>query len=88
MAHDRVENDVLLLTQEFLSQMLGVQRTGVNVAAAALQEAGFISYSRGHITVRNRAGLESAVCECYDRMDEAWKTVMGYSTKKPDRQAM
>jgi CRP-like cAMP-binding protein len=82
MAHDRVNEDVILLTQEFLSQMLGVQRTGVNVAASALQEAGFISYARGHITVRNRGGLESAACECYDSIDEAWKTVMRYSTKK------
>ncbi|HEY1680412.1 MAG TPA: Crp/Fnr family transcriptional regulator [Candidatus Tumulicola sp.] len=82
MAHDRVSDDVILLTQEFLSQMLGVQRTGVNVAAGALQEAGFISYARGHITIRNRRGLESAACECYERIDQAWQTVMGYSTKK------
>jgi CRP-like cAMP-binding protein len=82
MAHDRVNDDVILLTQEFLSQMLGVQRTGVNVAASTLQEAGFISYARGHITVRKRGGLESAACECYESLDDAWQTVMEYSTKK------
>src|SRR5207253_5766804 len=54
MAHDRVESDLLLLTQDFLSQMLGVRRGGVTLAASALQEAGFISYSRGHINIRNR----------------------------------
>ncbi|HEY3674703.1 MAG TPA: Crp/Fnr family transcriptional regulator [Candidatus Tumulicola sp.] len=83
MGHDRVVGDVLPLTQEFLSQMLGVQRTAVNIAAGVLQEAGFISYTRGHITIRNRSGLESAACECYDGMDETWQNVMGYSTKKP-----
>ncbi len=82
MAHDRVPGDVLLLTQEFLSQMLGVRRGGVTLAASALQEAGFISYSRGHIKIRNRSGLESASCECYDSMERDWKALMGYSASK------
>jgi CRP-like cAMP-binding protein len=77
-AHDRVEDDLLLLTQEFLSQMLGVRRGGVTIAASALQEAGFISYTRGHITVRNRSGLESAACECYETVQRNWQEVMGY----------
>jgi CRP-like cAMP-binding protein len=81
MAHDRVNDGVLRLTQEFLGQMLGVRRSGVNLAASALQEAGFITYSRGHITIRNRAGLESAACECYDSMQKSWETVMGYSVR-------
>jgi hypothetical protein len=85
MAHDRVNGDVLPLTQEFLSQMLGVRRTGVNIAASALQEAGFISYTRGHITIRNRTGLESAACECYDTMETGWRAMMGYSTRKVKR---
>ncbi len=82
MAHDRVEGDVLLLTQEFLSQMLGLRRGSVTIAASALQEAGFISYSRGHITIRNRSGLESASCECYDAVEKELKGVMGYSITK------
>jgi CRP-like cAMP-binding protein len=82
MAHDRVPNDLILLTQEFLSQMLGVRRTGVTLAASTLQEAGFISYSRGHITVRSRAGLESATCECYESIEGDWKRLMGYGVRK------
>lgn len=79
MAHDRVNENPIPLTQEFLSQMLGVRRASVVVAASSLQGAGFISYSRGHITIRDRAGLESASCECYGAMDREWKKLMGYS---------
>lgn len=87
MAHDRVGADLLLLTQEFLGQMLGVRRASVAVAAATLQDAGFISYSRGHITVRNRLGLESASCECYETMEREWEALMGYAIQKrfPDK---
>ncbi len=87
MAHDRVQGDLLLLTQEFLSQMLGVRRGGVTLAASSLQEAGFISYARGHINVRKRTGLESATCECYETIDDDWKAIMGYSTRKTAAQA-
>ena len=81
MAHDRVGGNVLLLTQEFLGQMLGVRRASVALAEAELQTAGFISYSRGHIEIHNRAGLESAACECYEAMDDEWKVMMGYSLR-------
>lgn len=81
MAQDRVGGDTLLLTQEFLSQMLGVRRASVALAAAELQAAGFISYSRGHITVQSRAGLESAACECYEAMEYEWKATLGYSIR-------
>lgn len=63
--HDRSEADLLLLTQEFLAGMLGVQRGAVNTAARGLQEHGLIDYARGKITILNRAGLEAAACECY-----------------------
>jgi len=85
MAHDRVGADVLPLTQEFLSQMLGVRRGAVTLAASSLQEAGFISYSRGHINIRNRAGLETAACECYETMERDWLATMGYSTRRAAR---
>jgi CRP-like cAMP-binding protein len=52
-------------TQEFLSQMLGVNRSSANQAARSLQRAGLIRYRRGRITILNRAGLETAACECY-----------------------
>jgi CRP-like cAMP-binding protein len=66
MTHDRVGQDEFHLTQEFLAIMLGVNRPSVSIAAATLQRAGFIAYSRGNITVKDRAGLESAACECYE----------------------
>jgi CRP-like cAMP-binding protein len=65
MAHDRVEGNELVLTQEFLSVTLGVRRSGVAEAAAVLQESGAIRYGRGHITVLDRALLENSACNCY-----------------------
>jgi len=65
MTHDRMQSDQFLLTQEFLAMMLGVQRTGVTAAAAALQREGLIHYNRGNITILNRSGLERRACECY-----------------------
>jgi len=65
MTHDRMGSNEFLLTQEFLAMMLGVQRTGVTVAAGALQRAGLINYKRGNVTIRDRRGLERRTCECY-----------------------
>lgn len=65
MTHDRVGSDEFRLTQEFLSNMLGVRREAVSKAAGALQKRGFLNYSRGHITILNRAGLEATACQCY-----------------------
>jgi CRP-like cAMP-binding protein len=66
MTHDRVTADEFPLTQEFLSQMLGVRRAGVSVAAGMLQKAGLIAYQRGKIRIIDRVGLEEASCECYE----------------------
>jgi Mn-dependent DtxR family transcriptional regulator len=68
MIHDRLRSDRMDLTQEFLSTMLRVERSGVTIAAITLQEEGLIKYSRGKITVLDRAGLERASCECYRRV--------------------
>lgn len=65
LTHDRVGSNEFPLTQEFLSQMLGVRRASVTLAAGALQNAGFIRYSRGRIAIIDRDGLENASCECY-----------------------
>lgn len=72
MTRDRVEEDQFHLTQEFLSQMLGARRASVTEAAAGLQEAGAISYTRGEITIRDRAMLEQMSCECYDVVRQAF----------------
>jgi CRP-like cAMP-binding protein len=58
-------SDQIPLTQELLSQMLGVARTGVTMAAGALQQSGLIRYRRGHITILDREALADASCECY-----------------------
>jgi Mn-dependent DtxR family transcriptional regulator len=63
--HDSVHGEFFELTQEFLAEMLGVRRPSVSIAASILQRAGFIRYSRGRVHVVDRAGLESATCECY-----------------------
>ncbi|HEX9811516.1 MAG TPA: Crp/Fnr family transcriptional regulator [Burkholderiales bacterium] len=62
---DRLPTNELIMTQGLIANMLGVRREGVNNAAGRLQEAGLIHYSRGHIMVTDRPGLESRVCECY-----------------------
>ena len=62
---DRLHTNELVMTQELLSNMLGVRREGVTEAAGKLQRAGLIQYSRGHITVLDRPALEERVCECY-----------------------
>jgi CRP-like cAMP-binding protein len=61
---DRVDSDVLPLTQEFLSQMLGVRRTTVTLVARQLEQAGVIKNRRGRIVVMDRKGLEDVACEC------------------------
>ncbi len=63
--HDRVQSNRMPLTHEFLGQMLGTPRTTVTLAAGMLHQAGLIDYSRGHVTIKNRAELENAACECY-----------------------
>ena len=62
---DRLDSDALTMTQELIANMLGVRREGVTEAAGKLQRAGLIRYSRGHIEVLDRPGLEQTVCECY-----------------------
>ena len=64
-AHDRMERDTFSLTQEFAAMMMGASRPMVSVVAGTLQKAGLIEYHRGHLTILDRHGLESASCECY-----------------------
>jgi CRP-like cAMP-binding protein len=62
---DRLTGDELVMTQELIANMLGVRREGVTEGALNLQRAGLIRYTRGRITVLDRAGLERRTCECY-----------------------
>jgi CRP-like cAMP-binding protein len=62
---DRLSTNELAMTQELIANMLGVRRGGVTDAAGKLQAQGLIRYSRGHITLLDRPGLEAEVCECY-----------------------
>ena len=62
---DRMTGNKLVMTQELIASLLGVRREGVTEAAGHLQREGLIRYRRGHIEVLDRAGLETAVCECY-----------------------
>lgn len=64
LCHDRVGTDTFPLTQEFMADMVGVQRTTITKGAARLQRDGAIAYSYGIVTVTNREALEAAACEC------------------------
>ena len=76
-SQDRIGDDVIPLTQEFLATMLGVQRTSVTTAARAVQDLGLIDYSRGRIRILDRAGLEKASCECYADTREVFERLLG-----------
>jgi len=73
---DRMESDSLNLTQEFLAQMLGVQRSTVTVAAGDLQRAGMIGYSRGRIQILDREKLSRVACECYRIVTSSYRRVL------------
>ena len=77
MTQDRVRENSFQLTQEFLAQMLGVRRPSVSIAAGMLAKAGLISYTRGRITILDRAGLEAAACECYRIITGEFERLVG-----------
>jgi CRP-like cAMP-binding protein len=72
MCQDRVQNNRIKITHEFLAMMLGTRRTSVTVAAGMLHKAGLIAYSRGNVTIQNRKGLEQAACECHRIIHEEY----------------
>jgi CRP-like cAMP-binding protein len=77
MTHDLAQTDELEMTHEFISNMLGVRREGVTVAAQRLQEKGMISYVRGHIQILDRPQLLSHVCECYQVVKSEHARLLG-----------
>jgi CRP-like cAMP-binding protein len=74
---DRADGDAFFLTQEYLAFMLGVSRQSVGHAVLDLQDAGLISYSRGHMRIVDRAGLEAASCECYEIVRAEYARLLG-----------
>ena len=84
---DRLAGRDLTMTQELIANMLGVRREGVTQAAGNLQRAGLIRYSRGHITVLDRPGLEKAVCECYAVVKQEYDRLLSYKDVSPPARA-
>ena len=76
MTGDRMAADEFQLTQDFLSNMLGVRREGVNKAAGILQQQNLISYSRGDLTILDRKGVEAVACQCYRIIKDEYDTIL------------
>ena len=74
--HDRIDSNRVALTQEFLADMLGVQRTTVTAVARAMQGAGLIQYRRGVVEILDRAGLEAIACECYGAVRRTYERLL------------
>jgi CRP-like cAMP-binding protein len=75
--HDRISTDTVALTQEFLADMLGVQRTTVTAVARSLQEKGMIRYRRGVVDIVDRQALQGLTCECYGVIRNTYKRLLG-----------
>jgi CRP-like cAMP-binding protein len=74
--HDRISSDTIALTQEFLADMLGVQRTTVTAVARSLQEKGVIRYRRGIVDIIDRGALEALACECYGAINRTYERLL------------
>jgi hypothetical protein len=84
MTHDRVESDEFTLTQDFLSQMLGVRRATVSQIASKAQADGVIRYARGCMTILDRERLEEMTCECYGIIRAEFERLLGKPRVVPD----
>ena len=81
MTQDRAHADAYDVTQDFLAFMLGVRRVGVTAAARKLQTRNLIRYSRGHMDILDRKGLEAAACVCYQSDLQIYQRVLGAGRK-------
>ncbi len=77
LSHDRLDSDKLVMTHDLISNMLGVRREGVTLAAQKLAKRKLIKNLRGTITVIDRQGLEDAVCECYEVVNTEYNRLLG-----------
>ena len=77
LTQDRLQSDLLPLTQEHLAIMLGVQRTTVTAAASLLQDRGHITYTRGKIRILDRPAIEACACECYEAIRRGAALMLG-----------
>jgi CRP-like cAMP-binding protein len=82
---DLTMSDTLNLTQEFLSQMLGVQRSSVTLIARRLQESGLITYRRGRIRVLDAEALRDSCCECYQAINDHFARLIGWRARNDDQ---
>jgi CRP-like cAMP-binding protein len=82
MSLDRLASNELRMTQELIANMLGVRREGVTESAGKLQKLGLIEYSRGHIVVTDRPGLEVHACECYGVVKKEFDRLLPWVTAK------
>jgi Mn-dependent DtxR family transcriptional regulator len=76
VCHDRSPNSEVVITHEFLSQMLGVRRATITDVLAPLQSEGLIRYRRGVVEVLDRNGLERAACECYQTIRSEYQRLL------------
>lgn len=74
--HDRIDSNTVSLTQEFLADMLGVQRTTVTAVAGSLQAKGLIRYRRGIVDILDRNGIEAMTCECYGAVRRSYERLL------------
>jgi CRP-like cAMP-binding protein len=77
LSHDRLSSDVLVMTHDLISNMLGVRREGITLAAQKLAKKNLITSVRGTITVIDRQGLEDTVCECYAVVNAEYNRLLG-----------
>jgi CRP-like cAMP-binding protein len=77
MMFDRADGERMAYTHEFLSHIMGVNRTSISLAAKSLQRAGLITYRRGKMQVIDKGGLEDAACECYGVVKSRFDAFLG-----------
>jgi CRP-like cAMP-binding protein len=81
IAHDSAGSDNFALTHEFLAMMLGAPRSGVTNVYDLMRNAGYIDYTRGQVTILDRAGLKDAACECYASIHNAFDHLFAWSAR-------